>query len=276
MPELAEVLYFSRRWVPALDQKVLRVHLHDQKRVLRGVRTGPMRSTLRGQPLRAIQTHGKQMLFRFGTDRWLGVHLGMTGKLSAEPPDHLPGKHDHLVLYTRNRALVFQDPRLFGRIRFACSRQAPGWWSSLPTPVFSRKFSVPRLSEVLKKRGRTPLKPLLLLQEFFPGIGNWMADEILWQARLHPPHPGRHSGPASHRRTPHQNSKDIERGYPDDRTGLVGSTPDLAFPTSLEGRRKVPALPGTFAKATGGRKNHLLVPRLPEGGTSSPSKSVVI
>jgi len=23
------------------------------------------------------------------------------------------------------------------------------------------------------------------MQEFFPGVGNWMADEILWQARLH-------------------------------------------------------------------------------------------
>ena len=33
---------------------------------------------------------------------------------------------------------------------------------------------------------RTPLKALLLIQEFFPGVGNWMADEILWQACLHP------------------------------------------------------------------------------------------
>ena len=186
MPELAEVLYFSRRWAPALDQKIVRVHLHDRKRVLRGVHTAHMRSTLRGQPLRAIHTHGKQMLFRFGSDRWLGVHLGMTGQLLAEPSDHWPGKHDHLVLYTRTRALVFRDPRLFGRIRFDRSPQSPPWWASLPTPVLSREFLVPRLSEILKKRGRTPLKPLLLLQEFFPGIGNWMADEILWQARLHP------------------------------------------------------------------------------------------
>ena len=197
MPELAEVLYFSRRWAPALDQKILRVHLHDRKRIFRTVDTPRLRSALTGKPFRTIQTHGKQMLFRFGSDCWLGVHLGMTGKLSAERPDHLPGKHDHLVLYTRTRALVFQDPRLFGRIRFDCSRPPPGWWSSLPTPVLSRDFSVSRLSEILKKRGRTPLKPLLLLQEFFPGIGNWMADEILWQARLHPrTHAGRLDPPA--------------------------------------------------------------------------------
>ena len=186
MPELAEVHYFAKQWKVGLGKKVARVHLHPGKRIFRGMRPTDLPKLLPRQKLSFIQTHGKQMLFRFGSDRWLGVHLGMTGKLSAEPPDHLPGKHDHLILYTRNRALVFQDPRLFGRIRFDCSRQPPGWWASLPTPVLSRDFSIPKLSEILKKRGRTPLKPLLLLQDFFPGIGNWMADEILWQARLHP------------------------------------------------------------------------------------------
>ena len=186
MPELAEVLYFSRRWLPGLGERVARVHLHDRKRIFRGTRPGGIRRLLPGQPLRAIRTHGKQMLFQFGADRWLGVHLGMTGKLSVAHPAHAPGKHDHLVLYTRTRALVFQDPRLFGRIRFDQSPQPPKWWSSLPTPLLAPGFSSAKVETILRQRGRTPLKPLLLLQDFFPGIGNWMADEILWQARLHP------------------------------------------------------------------------------------------
>lgn len=186
MPELAEVLFFSRRWAPGLGEKVVRVHLHDGKRIFRGVPTRMFRPTLLGQRLGAIQTHGKQMLFRFGTDCWLGVHLGMTGKLSANSPDHSPSGHDHLVLYTRKRALVFQDPRLFGRIRLDRSPQPPHWWTSLPAELLARAFSLQRLEAILQRRGRTPLKPLLLLQEFFPGIGNWMADEILWQTRLDP------------------------------------------------------------------------------------------
>lgn len=186
MPELAEVHYFSRKWRPGLGCRVVRVHLHPEKRIFRGIRPADLPKLLPGQKLTSIQTHGKQMLFRLGTDRWLGIHLGMTGKLSAEGPNHLSSKHDHLVLYTETHALVFQDPRLFGRIRFHFSSRPPDWWSSLPSPVLSREFSVPRLSEILKKRGRSPLKPLLLLQEFFPGIGNWMADEILWQAGLNP------------------------------------------------------------------------------------------
>ena len=36
---------------------------------------------------------------------------------------------------------------------------------------------------------RAPLKAVLLQQERFPGIGNWMADEVLWRAGLHPARP---------------------------------------------------------------------------------------
>jgi formamidopyrimidine-DNA glycosylase len=38
----------------------------------------------------------------------------------------------------------------------------------------------------LLRHGRQQLKAVLLMQDGFPGVGNWMADEILWRARLHP------------------------------------------------------------------------------------------
>jgi formamidopyrimidine-DNA glycosylase len=37
------------------------------------------------------------------------------------------------------------------------------------------------------------------MQERFPGIGNWMADEILWRARLNPRRPGGDLGPGEAR-----------------------------------------------------------------------------
>ena len=189
MPELAEVHYFAQKWRRGLGQKVLRVHCHGGKRVFRGVSLSNLIQTLTGQPLNSIQTHGKQMLFRFGRNGWLGIHLGMTGQLSAESKDYRPNKHDHLVLFTRKHALIFRDPRLFGRVRFAPSPEPPPWWSSLPPALFSKEFSVPRLRSICQRRSRSPLKPLLLMQPFFPGVGNWMADEILWQTRLHPRSP---------------------------------------------------------------------------------------
>jgi formamidopyrimidine-DNA glycosylase len=45
---------------------------------------------------------------------------------------------------------------------------------------------VERVEAFLQRRARSPIKAVLLMQECFPGIGNWMADEILWRARIHP------------------------------------------------------------------------------------------
>ena len=186
MPELAEVEYFRRRWDGGIGQRVERVELHGEKRVFRGSDLGLMEKTLRGKKLVGSETGGKQIAFRFSNGAWLGIHLGMSGKLRVEAANFTPRKHDHLALFQKRRTLVFSDPRMFGRIRFSIGREMPAWWASLPPAVTSREFTVARLRQILKRRRRTSLKALLLIQEFFPGLGNWMADEILWQARLHP------------------------------------------------------------------------------------------
>jgi formamidopyrimidine-DNA glycosylase len=186
MPELAEVEYFRRRWDAGLRQRVFEARPHAVKRVFRGTDARLLERTLRGATLCSSETRGKQILFRFSKNGWLGVHLGMSGKLRVEPPDFAPGKHDHLVLLQKRHSLVFSDPRMFGRVRFHHGKVAPSWWSTLPPPVTAREFTVGRVREILQRRARISLKALLLMQEFFPGIGNWMADEILWQAHLDP------------------------------------------------------------------------------------------
>ena len=186
MPELAEVEYFRRRWDDGIGQRVVRVDLHGKKRVFRDSDPDLIEKTLRGQKLLGSETGGKQIAFRFSKDAWLGIHLGMSGKLRVEAADFTPRKHDHLALFQKTRTLVFSDPRMFGRVRFHVGKEMPDWWASLPPAVTSREFTAARLRHILQRRRRTSLKALLLIQEFFPGVGNWMADEILWQARLHP------------------------------------------------------------------------------------------
>src|SRR5688500_8968510 len=99
MPELAEVEFFRSTWDVGLGQKITRVHLNAKKRVLRGVDATALEKSIVGAKLEKSEGHGKRMLFRFSGDVWLGVHLGMTGKLTVEPADFAPTKHDHLVLF---------------------------------------------------------------------------------------------------------------------------------------------------------------------------------
>ena len=190
MPELAEVEYFRKLWDVGVGARITRIALHAGKRPLRGLDAGEIEDALTGTTLLDSEARAKQMLFRFGrrskATNWLGVHLGMTGRLRVEPKTFAPQKHDHLVLWQSSRALVFSDPRMFGRIRFHAGVEAPEWWTTLPPAVTSNEFTLERLREILARRRASTVKGVLLMQQFFPGVGNWMADEILWRSRLHP------------------------------------------------------------------------------------------
>jgi formamidopyrimidine-DNA glycosylase len=186
MPELAEVFFFAKQWDVARNKPILRLELHPKTRVFRGCDVHSLEDRLIGAKLRRAHTHGKQMLFEFSGGNWLGIHLGMTGELTVKPQPFDAGKHDHLVLHLRDRALVFNDPRQFGRVQFHTGKSLPSTWSTLPPQPMDAAFNVKRVTGVLQRHARQPLKALLLDQRYFPGIGNWMADEALWQARLHP------------------------------------------------------------------------------------------
>jgi formamidopyrimidine-DNA glycosylase len=189
MPELAEVEFYRKQWQCGWKQKILAVDLHPPARILRGVDTKALRKTLAGSVLLSSEAHGKQMFFRFSRNGWLGLHLGMTGKLRVEPSDFVAGRHDHLVLRQRRQSLVFSDPRQFGRVRFHAGETTPPWRADLPASILSSKFNRVAMQRFLQRHGRMALKAVLLMQDGFPGVGNWMADEILWRAKIHPARP---------------------------------------------------------------------------------------
>jgi len=184
MPELAEVEYYRKQWDAGLGARVTRVHFHPGKRVLRG--TDAALNRLAGQKLLESRAAAKQMLFHFSDDLWLGVHLGMTGRLSAGAASHDPTKHEHLILFQAKRSLIFEDARQFGRILLHEGGEEPRWWAKIPPAVTSPKFTLERVEKFLQRRAKLPAKAALLMQQAFPGIGNWMADEILWRANLAP------------------------------------------------------------------------------------------
>ncbi len=187
MPELAEAEFFRKRWhLAARGQKITVVQTHDRAKIFRGTGVPVLRRALTGARFVGSEARAKQMLFRFNGGAWLGVHLGMSGELRAEPPGYTPQKHDHLVLTTKRHALVFTDPRMFGRVQFHRGAEPPSWWTKIAPAILSDAFTAELIASFLRRRARAPIKAVLLMQERFPGIGNWMADEILWRAAIHP------------------------------------------------------------------------------------------
>jgi len=186
MPELAEVAFYKNKWMPAQGLKIKQVALNQQVRVFRKAPTTEIYTRLPGATLTMGETHGKQMIFLFDDRFWLGVHLGMAGRLSFEATTYKIQKHDHLCLETDKGWAVFTDTRHFGRIRFNESRSAPEWWARLPPKIGSEHFTLPRMEAFLRRRKGACIKAVLLMQEQFPGLGNWMVDEILWRSKIHP------------------------------------------------------------------------------------------
>jgi formamidopyrimidine-DNA glycosylase len=186
MPELAEVEYFRKRWDAGLGKRVTAVELHGEKRLFRETDVSALKRLLVREKLLRSAARGKQMLFVLSGGNWLGIHLGMSGKLRVEGARFEAGQHDHLVLRQKDRALVLSDPRQFGLVRFHHGPKIPAWWEVNAPEIHSREFTRASMQKFLSLHARAPIKAVLLLQKGFPGVGNWMADEILWRARIVP------------------------------------------------------------------------------------------
>jgi formamidopyrimidine-DNA glycosylase len=120
----------------------------------------------------------------FNNGMTLVFHLKMTGQflisLSHEPQD----KHTHFTLAFRNQMeeLRFRDVRKFGSLLCFQTPQTLKFDGLGPEPL---EISFPRFRSLFQGR-KARLKGLLLNQNFIAGIGNIYADEILFEAKLHP------------------------------------------------------------------------------------------
>lgn len=208
MPELAEVELARRIWAAGLGKTVHKVETHPKTRVFRDTPAPAIASALSGATLRETRSHGKRLLFTFLKEKEilpLEIHLGMSGRLSVAPESHEGHKHDHLILRCGDLSLILNDYRQFGRAHL---HEDPDPWAALPPEILSRQFSRKHIAAQLARRPRTSLKALILDQSSFPGIGNWMADEICWRMKLHPATPTQELDAAQL----HQETRFVTRG----------------------------------------------------------------
>jgi formamidopyrimidine-DNA glycosylase len=198
MPELAEVEYFRKQWNLGMGKRVKEIIINKKARVFRGEKPEAIKKLITHARFNSSAAAAKQMVFLFNKNLWIGIHLGMTGCMECRPKNQLPIKHDQLILkMSSGPQLVFNDPRQFGRVQFYHGEGVPSWWAKISPAILSKEFTEKDVGFFLKRRKRSPIKAVLLMQERFPGIGNWMADEILWRAGFHPAAQAGKFGPKS-------------------------------------------------------------------------------
>ena len=129
---------------------------------------------------------------------YLSWHFGMTGGfgIQGEAGDKLkrysvdtsqwPPRFTKLELVFSNGArLAFTDPRRLGRVRLPASPVAAT--AGLGPDAFLALPPLPAFGELLRRA--VPIKALLMDQAVVAGLGNYLCDEILYAARIHPESP---------------------------------------------------------------------------------------
>jgi formamidopyrimidine-DNA glycosylase len=199
VPELPEVevgRLIAQR--VAMGRVITGVVCADDPIVFAAMPPARVRRALLGRRVRAVRRHGKYLWFELDRRPWPLFHFGMTGgfhtardggvKLvsSGDRTPTWPPRFAKLHLtFDDGGELVLADARRLGRVRF---RDDPPREPPIALLGFDALRDIPSLARFRGLlRGRSaPLKALLLDQTFAAGVGNWIADEVLYQARLDP------------------------------------------------------------------------------------------
>jgi formamidopyrimidine-DNA glycosylase len=175
MPELPEAERARLTLETVLGREVAGVDDTDTY-VCRPFSPGEIAGALHGHTFVAAGRQGKFLWLESGDGPTLGLHLGMAGRIVLDPVDRLRSDRFR-VDFTDGSSFVLRDRRRLGRAVLNPSHEHLGPDAGLVTRAeFRRRVG----------RGRTPIKARLLDQGTISGVGNLLADEVLWQSRLSP------------------------------------------------------------------------------------------
>jgi formamidopyrimidine-DNA glycosylase len=189
MPELPEVETIRRQLAPHLEGRTIeRAELLDA-RWTRPEDPGLVAHELTGAFVERVGRAGKYLVWALSGERFLLVHLRMTGSLLFDPDVDPPHTRARLELDGGHR-LIYVDPRRFGTGHLLVGTAARDAYLAArlgPEPL-TPEFTVDYLRAAA--RGRTaPVKAWVLDQRRIAGVGNIYADEALFRAGIHPLRP---------------------------------------------------------------------------------------
>ena len=141
--------------------------------------------SLKNLTIRDISRYGKVLIFHLGEHHFLLSHLGMSGSWRIST-NAIYEKHKHLELINEKNYLTYVDPRRFGFLYIVGLKKKDEILSKLGMDVSTAGFTHNYLYNVLLEHPHRKIKPLLLEQSLFAGIGNYMANEICAHAGIRP------------------------------------------------------------------------------------------
>jgi formamidopyrimidine-DNA glycosylase len=187
MPELPEVETIRRNLVRTVKGKrISRLTVHQPAMVKREVTPAALAKRARGRTVIALKRRGKALLLMLDSGDAMVFRLGMTGQLLWSQPRKpvRRDKHTHVIIdFARGERLLFRDSRRFGEVYLTGRDNIEKVLGMGAEPLLTR-FTPDALRRIIDSAMK--IKPLLMDQKRIAGIGNIYADEILFEAGIHP------------------------------------------------------------------------------------------
>ena len=190
MPELPDVESARRQVERSLrGRRIEDVATVPDPIVYEGVSPRRFARALRGRRVLAVRRKGKHLWMELDRRPWPLFHFGMTGSFELyRDGEGRPRFWKVEIAAEDGTRLAMPDPRRLGRLRLRRDPEHEPPVSLLGFDVLRDLPPARELARLLARRG-APVKAVLLDQSVFAGVGNWIADEALYQAALDPRRP---------------------------------------------------------------------------------------
>lgn len=191
MPELPEVESVRRGLAQTVVGKTITEVEVRWPRIIQTDSMEIFKKKLINQTIQEIKRRGKFLLIYL--DKYVLIsHLRMEGKYFLKSELVPVDKHTHVIFgFNDKTELRYNDVRKFGRIQLVPIGEEYKTKSLMklgPEPTADQLFSS-GMTEFLENKTKA-IKTILLDQTMVVGIGNIYADEILFDAAIHPQRPG--------------------------------------------------------------------------------------
>jgi len=116
---------------------------------------------------------------------YMHIHYGITGWLQFEKPESYI-KFEFILEDIKTGDLLnlyMEDKRRFSKIVIYDEKQHLKIISKLGIDIFEKDFTLNNFKTIIKKKD-TIVAPLLLKQEIFCGIGNYIKNEVMYMTKL--------------------------------------------------------------------------------------------
>lgn len=206
MPEIGEVarvIHYLHKHV--VGRTIARIIAPDDTKLFKDCTGEQFRQGLTGKKILDARQQGKYFWLVMSSPPHPLMHLGMTGwirlsneatayyKPEREDPEWPPRFWKFQMEFedTEDIKIAFVDSRRFGRVRLLnCQAAEIDKIEPLnkngPDPIHQPElFTLDYFTQKVQAK-RVPIKALLLDQANISGLGNWVCDELLYDARVHP------------------------------------------------------------------------------------------